>query len=379
MGFRSSIRVLSIFSLIIGAFFPILGCSSGGIPGDSGKFLSQSEMAQICPHPRDQVCNDQGFLVTFLDSEAVESVGTTYTYEVCNQKEEEGEPVDPQCVPTGALTQFDLFLPSLAGCLGAEDNIQIEQTAGSESASLTCNVGSSDAVCDITAEGNLVADCVLDGGEELSQGECVEVTMTVPGDSTPTGATLALTAADGEETCASDCLTGPTCDPAAADAGCFSRGAGFWATHPGDADMFLPITVCGVDLNTVDLDPACQSVTEALCVAPGDETNQNDNGGNNAYASLVRKLAAAKLNLAATDFLAGSCDPSIQDRIDECEALCGADHKTIASSGCLGDLSRFNKSNGALHLPESSEADPEFCLEAIHDGVVIGKGSCNNQ
>ena len=64
-------------------------------------------------------------------------------------------------------------------------------------------------------------------------------------------------------------------------------------------------------------DPAgtCDSSSEALCVAPGRESNRNRD-----YAQLVRQLTAAKLNLAATTANGGFCGGNIHTKIDQCEA-----------------------------------------------------------
>jgi hypothetical protein len=76
---------------------------------------------------------------------------------------------------------------------------------------------------------------------------------------------------------------------------------------------------------------------------------------NAAYIAMVKQLAAAKLNLAATDATTdGSCaefthgDHTILEWIDTCEGLCGGNQAPISSSGCIEALNAFNNSQDVL-------------------------------
>jgi hypothetical protein len=118
-------------------------------------------------------------------------------------------------------------------------------------------------------------------------------------------------------------------------------------------------------------------VTEALCVAPGQEGNKTLDR-NPAYAQLVRQLAAAKLNLAATAANGGSCGSEIATRIAQCESLCEANQGTISGSGCIQDLNTFNNSQDTVAITPApfdnpGPALPAQCQAATGNGIVIGK------
>jgi hypothetical protein len=113
-----------------------------------------------------------------------------------------------------------------------------------------------------------------------------------------------------------------------------------------------------------------------MCVSPGRESKTN-----RAYAQLVRQLTAAKLNLAATVANAGFCVGDIDTTIDQCEALCGADQRTISASGCIEQLAGFNESQDTFAFTPApfdspGPADPTECRAANGNGTVVGKGNC---
>ena len=83
--------------------------------------------------------------------------------------------------------------------------------------------------------------------------------------------------------------------------------------------------------------------------------------------------------------VSGVCNDSLVTAltvIDECEGLCGADHQTISESGCIDDLAAFNESQDTVTMTPApfdspGPADPSECREARGNGVVIGKGDCD--
>lgn len=162
------------------------------------------------------------------------------------------------------------------------------------------------------------------------------------------------------------------CDNTPPPGGCLTRTAGFWGTQPHITAQFLPVCVCGVSLGTTEAGSGA-SATEALCVAGGVECESNT-----AYVQLVRQLAAAKLNLAATAVNGGTCGPAISELITKCELLCNANHKTISASGCIQLLDAFNNSVDTLTptpppFNNPGPAQPAACQAANGNGTVIGK------
>jgi len=76
--------------------------------------------------------------------------------------------------------------------------------------------------------------------------------------------------------------------------GCLTRTPGFWGTHPHVTDDFLPLTVCGVDLDTVAAGSGT-SATEAMCSVGKDGKILGPQ-----LTQLVRQCTAALLNVAAS-------------------------------------------------------------------------------
>lgn len=210
----------------------------------------------------------------------------------------------------------------------------------------------------------------------LDKGDCIELLVTVAGEIPTIGPGTIDTVTRSQNECAADQICGPACACEESAEGCLTRSRGFWGHHPLIAANILPITVCGKTLSNSDAG-SCMSVTEAVC------SNSNDGGkGNQAYVQLVAQLAAAKLNLAATDANGGDCGSEIEELIADCEALCGADQATISSSGCIEDLDHFNESQDTFDMTpapfdQPGPADPSMCKPANGNKLVIGKGPCS--
>lgn len=76
--------------------------------------------------------------------------------------------------------------------------------------------------------------------------------------------------------------------------------------------------------------------------------------------------------------IGASCGDAIDALISRCEALCGADHKTISASGCIQALDAFNNSVDTLTptpapFNNPGPAQPAYCQAAGGNGIVIGK------
>jgi hypothetical protein len=326
------------------------------------------------------------------------------------------------CAPDFDFHHFDIVLPGLGECVSPAQLISISQVGCAAcDPVLTCRVNDRDPACpaDLCAPGTgiklctggadagtacstgadcssglcqlvscqpipspsplKVAQCFVTEGN-LDAGECVSVQLTIAGEQ-PTlgpGAVDEITKAGNK--CVTDALCGPSCG-CGEKKGCITRTPGFWGTHPRITDGFLPITVCGKPLSTT-LAGVCSSVTEALCVSPGGEANRTCDK-NPPYAQLVRQLAAAKLNLAASAANNGTCDSAIAGRIAQCERLCGATKSVISESGCIDDLDAFNNSQDTVGISpppfdQPGPADPTQCQAANGNGLVIGKACSVN-
>jgi hypothetical protein len=278
----------------------------------------------------------------------------------------------------------NIDLPGLGSCLTISQQITLSQHSGFDNALLSCGVSEKDPSCSIdgTVDVDFLAKCDVTG-DSVDADECVVMRLEIAGEQPTLGAGAAMTVTKVGPDCASDCILGPACTPcngfppAGNGDECLTRTPGFWGNHPSITSLFLPITVCGETLSVVAAND-CGSVTEALCVAPGKESR-----GNKRYGSLVRALAAAKLNLAATAGIAGSCGDDISTTIADCEALCGADQKTISQSGCVQDLTDFNELPDTVLITPSpfdspGPAVPGECKDSRGNGLVIGVGACNN-
>lgn len=153
---------------------------------------------------------------------------------------------------------------------------------------------------------------------------------------------------------------------------CLTRSAGFWCHHPSAAANFLPVTICGQPL---DAGPAgsCTAAVEAMGSVGTDITIFRQR------VQLIRQLTSAKLNLAATTDINGTC-PDIQPTVVSCEALlCSCSTDNEALSDCIGDLDSFNNSGDSVPLA-SDPADPTECKDARDNGVYAPCGlpiTCN--
>lgn len=279
------------------------------------------------------------------------------------------------CVPLGR-TPFSRFYVTLPGpdCLASTTGVTIQQIEGQSMAALTCQVASVSQPYPSPCQSGATrfAGCNLNAGSSFDAGECVKIRITIPGEVPSLGAGAVGAATTQERFCDESCMLGPSCqacEEPQPGGGCLTRTAGFWGTHPAITGQFLNgLTVCGQPLTTTQAG-SCSSVTEALCVSPGRESR-----GNPAYAQLVRQLAAAKLNLAASR---NGCGPEIVSRIAQCEALCGASQQTISASGCIEDLERFNESQDTVPITPApfdtpGPAQPTQCQTANGNGIVIG-------
>lgn len=345
--------------------------------------VAGAALAQVCTcdNTTDSICVSgpsgngfQGFAVELVSFDIDQNAGTSeWIYEICDKG-----PLDPDCPSDKALSHIDVVLGDLSACLNPTAQITFEKHADSagDGADLICVVEDGDPSC--PADEGLVAKCDV-GGNALLPGDCVQMKLSIAGETVDLGAGAIQVQSKAGPGCALNCLLGPSCEPC--DGGpppsdeCLTRTPGFWGTHPHITDRFLPVTACGEDLTTVDAG-SCDSATEAMCVSPGRESKKN-----RAYAQLVRQLTAAKLNLAATAANGGFCGGAIDTRIAECEALyCNAKQKEISGSGCIEDLAAFNESLDTFAVTpppfdRPGPADPTDCRQANGNGVLIG-GSC---
>lgn len=338
-----------------------------------------------CDTSSSTTCTPQGYFVKLVNFSVDQNAGmSSWHYQICNQAGVVGG-IDSGCYPTNVLSHAAIALPLIGDCLSPQQDVTLSQTGGFSNATLSCQVLYNDPVCvpNGTIEGrDLVAQCDLVNNTTLDGGECVDITLNIAGEMPTLGPGGALTIFQGVPDCGRSCILGPACyscidtPPPPDDHDCITRTKGFWGTHPHISQLFLPVTVCGETLDTVAAS-SCSSVTEAICVAPGKEAKKHT-----AYANMVSQLAAAKLNLAASASLDGSCGAAIETRIAQCEALCGASDKAISASGCIADITAFNESFDTVGgttppFDHPGPANPAECQESNGNGLVIGLGSCN--
>lgn len=422
-------RLIGI-AILVGAM--VVGAGAGEAANVTPPDLAACQDASCENLPKGPICDDAGFQIRLKDytPAAPSNSGTaTYVYEICSpaagtcvggnfagdsclentscQKSKGQLPAVPtaECNRTCAvddfhdLSHFNVAFPALGGvdsCLPTGTQITGECSQGS------FVIG--DGSCGQTN----VAKC---DSPNLATGTCMTMTVNIPGETNGIGLGAAIVVSKESTECNASCIAGPSCDrcdePTSEEDACLTRTAGFWGTHAGTrpngalgvTDQVLEtagsITVCGKPLDTVAVDGTsndCKSTSEALCVAPGNESKSNP-----SYASLVRALAAAKLNLAATAALpGGNCSgytydldgsgpqPAmhISDIIAYCEGLCGANNGKISNSSCIEALNGFNQSDDTYPtLPAlfatPGPATPAYCQAANGDGKVIGRGSCN--
>ena len=173
--------------------------------------------------------------------------------------------------------------------------------------------------------------------------------------------------------------------------GCLTRSAGFWSNHPDIAEMFLPVTSCGLELTTAnpsDLESA-PSTTQDLCVN-GNEAKRQEPPTSSEQLQLIRQCTTAHLNLSASSALSypgeDTCAerfPDIVDTIADCcdggvpQPVCTDEPSgpEIGDSGCIEALDAFNTSQDTfLETPEEfvepGPANPRLCRAARHDGAL---------
>ena len=184
--------------------------------------------------------------------------------------------------------------------------------------------------------------------------------------------------------------TSPSTSPTLTPEECIKRTPGFWGTHEEVSENYLPIELCGTSINEFDPVGNCTSLTEAVCIPPG-----QFKGIENTQLSLVRALAAAKLNIKATKENGGSCYnyvlgeafseyANIEDVIAHCETLsCGEVTKSLrgALSACIKEIADFNESKDDVTiLPDDFEklgkANGQKCNDANTNSFSWFPGEC---
>ncbi len=369
---ETNMGLIKARSLIVGAAL------SAAITLGAGSAFAQD--ACTCDEAGNQVCVSgptgngfQAFEMTLISFNINQLEGTSeWVYEICDKG-----PLDPGCPSDKALNHVDVVLGDLSLCTTANAEIEFAKIADSagDGADLSCVVEDGDPSC--PADEGLVAKCDVVDTNPLEAGDCVQMQLTIAGETVQLGVGATQVQSKAGPACAGDCILGPSCEPCNGpepEDECLTRTIGFWGNRPDITELFLPITVCGEDLTTV-LAGSTDSVTEALCSANGVECLNNP-----PYSSLVKQLAAAKLNLAASAANGGFCGGEIETLIADCETLCDGDAIEIGNSGCLQELDDFNNSQDTLPITPApfdrpGPASPRECVDARRNGVTIG-GVC---
>ena len=338
-----------------------------------------------CDDLSHSVCDPAGFTFELIDHQPAaesNSGSSTWTYQICVNSSQCALPLQFH-----DLSHFNIVLPELAGsggCVSEDHQITLTQTGGFAAAGLSCTGSTQDNFCGQSQ----VAKCDVVSGN-LDDGECVEVELTIAGEEVGVGPGAISVLSKAATNCVESPILGPSCDICDGDGAphpgneCLTRTIGFWGTHPHITDDYLAVTVCGEDL-TVFQPGSCDSAGEALCSTPAFELRSNP-----LYVTLVRQLAAAKLNLAATADLVsgGACagfeqnGESIQEILAHCDSpeICNANKRAIGNSGCIEAIDAFNNSQdiGFDVTPEPFDrpgpANPSQCRGARFDRIVIGK------
>jgi hypothetical protein len=380
-----------------------------------------------CEDLERSACSDGGFQITlknYLKASSQSSGSAEYVYEICSPpagtcsgtlrpgescldnaycqtKGQQSEPdavCSRECVIDSfrGLSHFDVVFPNLgtSTCLTATTDVSGNCTAIDKNNDgiqpVVGNFVLGDSSCFEGTSSTSVAKC---DGTTIEPGDCVEMTLRIAGETSGLGLGAAVAVDKEANTCTSTCLAGPSCeycDDPPGNNHCLTRTIGFWGTHPWITNNYAtdasPISVCGkaVDCDDSGVDSAvpacnagsCDSVMEALGSVPGSELPSNQ-----PYVSLVKQLAAAKLNLKATQVVApvggNICTDwtysgkSIQQWIELCESstMCNSSKSQISSSGCIEALDAFNNSEDTGF----SQTPPPFDRPSIGDnGVIIG-------
>jgi hypothetical protein len=158
--------------------------------------------------------------------------------------------------------------------------------------------------------------------------------------------------------------------------GCLTRTPGFWGNHPHITDDFLPLTVCGVALNTVDAGSGT-SATEAICSVGRDGQILGPQ-----LTQLVRQCTAALLNVAASASDGGNCladSPPLTSLLNGCcgaASVCTGDPVAgLTIQSCIDQLDAFNNSPDTLPpfgpFVSPGPADSSLCRDSRNNGVVV--------
>ncbi len=158
--------------------------------------------------------------------------------------------------------------------------------------------------------------------------------------------------------------------------GCLTHTPGFWGNHPLITSQFLPQTVCGVELDTVQAG-SVTSATEAICSVGNDHTILGPE-----LTQLVRQCTAALLNVAASASGGGNCPGDLPFLASLLEGCCGADSVCtgdpvagLTVQSCIDQLDAFNNSPDTLPpfgpFVNPGPANPAQCQAARNNGVVV--------
>jgi hypothetical protein len=158
--------------------------------------------------------------------------------------------------------------------------------------------------------------------------------------------------------------------------GCLHRTPGFWGNHPGITSLFLPLGVCGVELDTVAAN-SVTSATEAICSVGNDGQILGPQ-----LTQLVRQCTAALLNVAASASGGGNCPgdfPPLAGLLTGCcgaESVCTGDPVAgLTIQSCIDQLDAFNNSPDTLPpfdpFVSPGPADPSLCQASRNNGVVV--------
>ena len=335
-----------------------------------------------CDTISNSTCTPNGWRVILKNFQVDQNAGeSVWTYSVCNETG-----LGTGCDTPYPLDYIDFALPLIGSCMTEGQSISMTQVSGFANATVTCDTVTQDTICGLTSNNpaNHISQCKINSPSTLDAGECVDLELRIGGEMPTLGPGFSEAIAKGPfPDCSGSCVLGPSCTPCAPPPPpdvhqCLTRTIGFWGNHPAITQLYAnpssPITVCGEPLTKIEAG-TCDSITEALCSNAKDDKNT-------AYLALVRQLAAAKLNLAASSGIDGECGSEIAARIAQCEQLCDASKSVISNSGCIEDLDAFNNSQdevgGAIPpFDQPGPANPEYCKAARGNHLAIGKKTCD--
>jgi hypothetical protein len=153
---------------------------------------------------------------------------------------------------------------------------------------------------------------------------------------------------------------------------CLTRTPGFWGNHPHITTLFLPLTVCGVELDTVEAGSGT-SATEAICSVGTDHKILGPQ-----LTQLVRQCTAARLNVAASATAPGGGCSGALPLLTACcgdASVCTMDPDKEMIEACVAELDKFNNSADTLDpfgpFVSPGPADPSKCQDSKGNGVVV--------